>query len=44
MEKWTGRRLAGHNWQSLYHLTIGAPKKDLRLRTAPPHAHLTEEV
>jgi hypothetical protein len=32
--------LAGHDWQSLYHFTIGAPVEDLRLRTAPPYAHL----
>jgi hypothetical protein len=32
--------LTGHDWQNLYHFTIGAPVEDLRLRTAPPHAHL----
>ncbi len=32
--------LKGHDWQSLYHFTIGAPVEDLRLRTAPPYAHL----
>jgi hypothetical protein len=32
--------LTGHDWQSLYHFTIGAPVEDLRLRTAPPQAHL----
>jgi SagB-type dehydrogenase family enzyme len=32
--------LTGHDWQSLYHFTIGAPVEDLRLRTAPPYAHL----
>jgi SagB-type dehydrogenase family enzyme len=32
--------LAGHDWQSLYHFTIGGPVEDLRLRTAPPYAHL----
>ena len=31
--------LAGHDWQSLYHFTIGGPVEDLRLRTAPPYAH-----
>jgi SagB-type dehydrogenase family enzyme len=31
--------LTGHDWQSLYHFTIGAPVEDLRLRTAPPYAH-----
>ena len=29
--------LAGHDWQSLYHFTIGGPVEDLRLRTAPPY-------
>ena len=33
--------LKGHDWQSLYHFTVGAPVEDLRLRTAPPYAHLT---
>jgi nitroreductase len=32
--------LPGHDWQSLYHFTIGGPVEDLRLRTAPPYAHL----
>jgi SagB-type dehydrogenase family enzyme len=32
--------LVGHDWQSLYHFTIGGPVEDLRLRTAPPYAHL----
>ena len=32
--------LTGHDWQSLYHFTIGGPIEDLRLRTAPPYAHL----
>jgi len=32
--------LTGHDWQSLYHFTIGAPLEDLRLRTTPPYAHL----
>jgi len=36
--------LAGHDWQSLYHFTIGAPVEDLRLRTAPPYAHLAGEA
>jgi hypothetical protein len=35
-----GLALTGHDWQSLYHFTIGAPVEDLLLRTAPPHAHL----
>jgi nitroreductase len=36
--------LAGHDWQSLYHFTIGGPVEDLRLRTVPPYAHLAGEV
>jgi SagB-type dehydrogenase family enzyme len=36
--------LAGHNWQSLYHFTIGSPIEDLRLRTVPPYTHLTGKV
>jgi len=35
--------LTGHDWQSLYHFTIGNPVEDLRLRTAPPYAHLGDE-
>ena len=31
--------LAGNDWQSLYHFTIGGPVEDLRLRTVPPYAH-----
>ena len=29
--------LTGHDWQSLYHFTIGAPVEDVRLRTSPPY-------
>ena len=36
--------LAGHDWQSLYHFTIGGPVEDPRLRTVPPYAHLAEDV
>jgi SagB-type dehydrogenase family enzyme len=36
--------LNGHDWQSLYHFTIGAPVEDLRLRTAPPYSHLKKEA
>ena len=32
--------LAGHDWQSLYHFTIGNPVEDRRLRTLEPYAHL----
>jgi nitroreductase len=32
--------LAGHDWQSLYHFTIGGPVEDVRLRTSPPYPHL----
>jgi hypothetical protein len=36
--------LAGSDWQSLYHFTIGGPIEDLRLRTVPPYAHLAGDV
>jgi len=36
--------LTGHDWQSLYHFTIGGPVEDLRLRTAPPYAHLANDT
>jgi len=36
--------LVGHDWQSLYHFTIGGAVEDLRLRTVPPYAHLAGEV
>lgn len=36
-------RLADHDWQSLYHFTTGGPVHDLRLRTAPPYAHLVND-
>jgi len=36
--------LAGHDWQSLYHFTIGGPVDDPRLRTAPPYAHLANGI
>lgn len=32
--------LTGHEWQSLYHFTIGGPVEDRRLRTKPPYEHL----
>ena len=35
--------LTGHDWQSLYHFTVGGPVEDLRLRTAPPYAHLERD-
>ena len=31
--------LARHDWQSLYHFTVGGPVEDLRLRSVPPYAH-----
>ncbi len=31
--------LAGCDWQSLYHFTIGGPIEDPRLRTIPPYTH-----
>jgi nitroreductase len=36
--------LAGHDWQSLYHFTIGGPVEDPRLRTVLPYAHLAADV
>lgn len=36
--------LTDHDWQSLYHFTMGAPVEDLRLRTAPPYAHLAGDI
>jgi SagB-type dehydrogenase family enzyme len=36
--------VAGHDWQSLYHFTIGGPVEDLRLRTVPPYTHLTVDT
>jgi len=32
--------LFSHDWQSLYHFTVGGPLDDSRLRTLPPYAHL----
>lgn len=32
--------LTGHDWQSLYHFTVGNPVEDQRLRTAPPYEPL----
>jgi len=36
--------LTSHDWQSLYHFTIGAPVEDLRLRTDLPYLHLARET
>jgi len=36
--------VAGHDWQSLYHFTIGGAVEDLRLRTAPPYQHLAADT
>jgi SagB-type dehydrogenase family enzyme len=36
--------LAGHDWQSLYHFTIGGPVQDLRLRTVAPYHHLAADT
>jgi hypothetical protein len=33
--------LTGHDWQSLYHFTIGGPVEDLRLRTVAAFPHLS---
>jgi len=35
--------LAGGDWQSLYHFTVGGPVEDPRLRSLPPHAHLLKD-
>ena len=32
--------LTGHDWQSLYHFTVGTPVDDPRLSTAPPYDRL----
>ena len=34
--------IAGREWQSLYHFTLGGPVEDPRLKTIPPYAHLQE--
>lgn len=34
--------IADHEWQSLYHFTIGGPVLDVRLKTLLPYAHLGE--
>ncbi|MGD9098737.1 MAG: SagB/ThcOx family dehydrogenase [Desulfobacterales bacterium] len=31
----------GHDWQDLYHFTVGLPFEDPRLQTFPPYAHLS---
>jgi SagB-type dehydrogenase family enzyme len=36
--------LAGHDWQSVYHFTIGGPIEDSRLRTVPPYQHLAADT
>jgi nitroreductase len=36
--------LTSHDWQSLYHFTIGGPVEDLRLRTVPPYRHLAADT
>lgn len=35
--------IADHQWQSLYHFTIGGPVLDVRLKTLEPYAHLGSE-
>lgn len=34
--------LAGTQFQSMYHFTVGSPVTDSRLETLPPYAHLTQ--
>ena len=36
--------LTGHDWQSLYHFTIGGPVEDPRLRSLPPYTHLAGDA
>jgi nitroreductase len=36
--------LAGHDWQSLYHFTIGCPVENVRLRTDPPYSRLAADT
>jgi SagB-type dehydrogenase family enzyme len=36
--------LVSHDWQSLYHFTIGGPVEDPRLRTTAPYAHLARDT
>jgi nitroreductase len=36
--------LTRHDWQSLYHFTIGGPVEDSRLVTVPPYQHLATET
>jgi nitroreductase len=36
--------LVGHDWQSLYHFTIGGPVEDIRLRTAAPYADRADDA
>ena len=36
--------LAGHDWQSLYHFTIGGPVEDSRLLTSAPYQHLAPDT
>jgi nitroreductase len=36
--------LKGHEWQSLYHFTVGGPVEDPRLRTLSPYAHMRTRV
>jgi hypothetical protein len=32
--------IQGHQWQSLYHFTVGGRIEDLRIQTIPPYEHL----
>jgi SagB-type dehydrogenase family enzyme len=36
--------LENHDWQSLYHFTVGGPVEDHRLITLPPYAHLASRA
>lgn len=35
--------VSDHQWQSLYHFTIGGPVSDVRLKTLKPYHHLQSE-
>jgi SagB-type dehydrogenase family enzyme len=34
--------LRNHDWQDLYHFTIGAPQEDTRIQSKPPYHHLPQ--
>jgi SagB-type dehydrogenase family enzyme len=36
--------LKDHEWQDIYHFTVGAPREDLRVQTKPAYYHLTSAL